>query len=94
VFGHVAGGEQPNAAGSGPSGHIFGELDARGGLGDQVGLCQQELDLAADVGGVPRRPFRPELGDHPVCRSVAIDPAHRGRLELGWGGWVPVAEGA
>ena len=63
-------------------------------LRHQVGLGQQDLDLPADVGGVPRRPLRPELGDDPVRRPVPVDPAHLDRFEHGWGGRVAVAQGA
>ncbi len=68
-------------------------IDPRRRLRDQVGLCQQDLDLAADVRGVPRRPLRPELGDDPVRGPVPVDPSDLGRLERGGGGRVAVAQG-
>ena len=58
-------GQQRTHACGGPGGDVLGELDPGGGVGDQVGLGEQDLDLAADVGGVPGRPLRPEPGDRP-----------------------------
>ena len=85
VLGHIGSGEQPGAPLSGSGGDVLGELGPHRLVGEETGLGGEDLDLPADVGGVPRRPLRPQDRDHQLGRGVAVDPPrprprHRHRL--------------
>ena len=61
--------EQRHAPADGAGGQVLGQLAPHRGVGDQTSAAgDQLLDLAADVGGVPGRPARPEPRRHLVDR--------------------------
>ena len=56
--------EQRDTAVQGAGGEILRQLQAHRRVGDDAGRGQVLFDLAADVGGVPRRPPRPQPRQH------------------------------
>ena len=92
VLGHVGRGEERGTPSNRSGGDVLGQFDPRRRLSDHVGLRNQDLDRAADVGQVPRRPLRRQLSERPIRRAVAVDPRHRCRLQRGWSSRVAVAE--
>ena len=74
VFGHVGAGEERLAGGQGSGGEVLGEIDPHCSVGHETGAGDPLLDLAADVGGVPRRPPCPQTGQDDLDHLDAVDP--------------------
>ena len=77
MLGHVVAGQQRHAAGDGAAGQVLDQLAAHRRRRHDVDGGDDPLDLAADVGGVPARPTRPQPGEHQVDHRVPVDPADR-----------------
>ena len=103
MLGHVGAGEQRGAGIQGAGGEVLGQLGPDRRVGDETGGGDPLLDLAADVGGVPRRPPCPQPGQHgldaPASAVEATEPRttrHRhtdAGGSAGAGERVAVAEG-
>ena len=92
MLGHVGSQEQGSATLDGACGQVLGQVDPDGRLSDQPGLRDQHLGLSSDVGGVPRRPLRPESRQHELDCCLAIDVADPGRCQRHGVVWVDVPE--
>ena len=67
-------GRSGSQADSDSGGEVLGEIDPDRGVGHETGAGDPLLDLAADVGGVPRRPPCPQTGQDDLDHLVAVDP--------------------
>lgn len=59
VYGYIVAAEERDAPGDGAVGEVFDQLVAYRRLCHDVGGCNDQLDLAANVGGVPARATPP-----------------------------------
>ena len=79
MFWYVVAVQQRGAGGDGAGGEVLSQLDPDRGLGDQTGSCDPLLHLAADVGGVPRRPLPTQPREHQLDSGIAVElPDTRG----------------
>ncbi len=73
--------QQRDTLREGSGGQIFGQFDPYGGLRDDPSTGQVLLDLAANIGGVPRRTPRTESRQHRLHRAIPVEfagsDAHR-----------------
>jgi len=67
--------EQRHARSDGTGGQVFGQLDTHRRIGDHPLARDEQLDLAADVGGVPCGSLRPEPRQDCVDRRVTVQSA-------------------
>ena len=85
--------EQRHAPFQGPGGEVLGQLGPHAGVDDHAGGGEQLFHLAADVGGVPRRPGGRQPGQHALDRPVPVQPAHGRRGQVDFLPGVAVAQG-
>jgi hypothetical protein len=84
---------QGNAPAKGTGGEVLGQLEAHRRVGDDALGCDQLLDLAANVGDVPRRPAGGQSAQYPVDETLSVQRAHRGRDQVHGSLGIAIAEG-
>ena len=91
MFGYALVLEQRHACRDSSRGQIFGQLDPHSGVSDDPLAGDELLDLAADVGGVPRRSLRAESRQDRGDGFVAVECARtrRGQSRGACGGAEP-----
>ena len=88
MFGDVVTGQQRHAPADGALGQVLDQLAADRGRCHDVDGGDDPLDLAADVGGVPGRPPRPQAREHQVGHRVPVDPPDRDGAVLHPDSWA------
>jgi hypothetical protein len=83
MLGSIVTVHQRDADGDRPRGQILGELTSYGATADHVAGRNELLDLAANVGRVPRGVLGAEPVDGALGQSVPIQGADRSRVRAG-----------